>query len=168
MKPIAALPAIAWSMLASGSALAAPLDVKLGSWETTMATAMSGTMMPEAQLETLPPAQRERFLAAMKKRQEEGPKARTTRTCLTNEHLERAFTQRDDDKHCKYTMVVATARRQEGTIECTGENARKIEVIVEALSREKVKGHMNLVSAQGNVTMDFTSRWVAAACGKGD
>jgi hypothetical protein len=158
------------SLCVAVSARADPLDLKLGLWETTFTSSISGTLIPDAQLQQMPPAQRERMEAMMKKQQAEGPKTRTSRTCLTQEKLGRAFqkAEADEEKDCKRTTLVATRSRQEITIVCTGQRPQKREWRMEATSRESAKGNVKVVSGSGSVTMDFTAKWVASECGKAD
>jgi Spy/CpxP family protein refolding chaperone len=159
----------AWTC-AAASARADSLDLKLGLWETTFTTQVSGMLVPEAELQKMPPAQRERMEAMMKKQQADGPKTRTTKTCLTKEKLGRAFenSEADAEKNCKRTIKVATPSKQEATIACTGERPQTREWRMEATSRESAKGNVKVVSGNGSVTMSFTARWVASGCGTSD
>jgi hypothetical protein len=134
--------AAAWTF-AAASARAESLDLKLGLWETTFTTQVSG--MPV-------------------------PKTRTTKTCLTKEKLGRAFekAEADEEKNCKRTVLVATPSKQEITIACTGERPQTKEWRMEATSREGAKGNVKVVSGKGSVMMSFTAKWVASGCGTGD
>jgi hypothetical protein len=158
------------SILATGSARADPLDLRLGLWETTLTSSTSGMLVPDAQLQKMPPEQRERLQAAMRKRQAEGPKTLTDRTCVTQQVLGRAFEKASEgeEKDCKRTTLVATRAKQEITIACAGEHPQTREWRMQATSRESVKGNVKVVSANGSVTMDFAARWVTSACPKGD
>jgi hypothetical protein len=143
------------------------LNVKLGTWETTSVSSASGMHVPEAQLQQLPPEQRQKIEAMLK--QNEGPKTHTSRSCLTKEKLEKFFDetgQDKDEKTCKRTSVVATATKQTATIDCTGKHPAKGELHAEALSREHVKGGMKMNSEMGNMTVEFESKWISAACEK--
>jgi len=159
----------AWACAAT-SARADSLDLKLGLWESTFTTQVSGMLVPEAELQKMPPAQRERMEAMMKKQRADGPKTRTTKTCLTREKLDRAFEKADADeeKNCSRTVQVATPSKQEAKITCAGERPQKKEWRMEATSRESAKGNVKVVSGSGSVTMTFTARWVASECGTAD
>jgi hypothetical protein len=161
--------AAAWTF-AAVSARADSLDLKLGLWETTFTTQVSGMLVPDAELQKMPPAQRERMEAMMKKQQADGPKTRTTKTCLTKEKLGRAFekAEADEEKNCKRTVLVATPSKQEVTIACTGDRPQTKEWRMEATSPESAKGNVKVVSGSGSVTMSFTAKWVASGCGTGD
>jgi hypothetical protein len=160
----------ALSTFVTASARADPLDPKVGLGEVAFTTALSGTLVPEAQLQQMPPAQRERVEAMMKEQQAGGPKTRTTRTCPTRDDLDRAFEKvdADEEKDCKRTTGVATRSRREFAMFCTGEHPRKAEWRMEATSRKSAKGDGNVVSGSGSVVTSFTARWVASECGKDD
>jgi len=152
-------------MLSSLSIHAEPLDVKLGLWETTSTTDMSGMPVPAEVLKSMPPENRARFEAAMKARQAAGPKSHTEKTCLTKEDLNRPFDKSDSDKNCKNTTVSATRTHAEYKIECTGEDAHTGMMRMEALSRESIKATMKMNAGNGAVTNEMTLKWVAADCG---
>ena len=160
----------ALSMFTPVSARAAPLDLKPGLWEASTTTTMSGMLVSEAQLQQMPPAQRERMETMMKKKEADGPKLRTTRTCLTREKLDRAFekAEADEEKNCSRTVHVATSSKHEITIEFTGAHPQRKEWRVEAASRESAKGSMKVASGSGSMTMSFTAKWVASECGTND
>jgi Spy/CpxP family protein refolding chaperone len=168
-RGLLAVHAAAWTF-AAASARADSLDLKLGLWETTFTTNVSGTLVPEAELQKMPSAQRQQIEAMLKKQQAAGPRTRTTKTCLTKERLGRAFekAEADEEKNCKRTVLVATPSRQEVTIACTGERPQTKEWRMEATSPESAKGNVKVVSGSGSVTMSFTARWVASGCGTGD
>ena len=167
MKSRAALVVTAVVLTAAGKvARAETLNVKLGTWETTTVTNMSGMHLPEAQLQQLSPEQRQRVEEAMKKQAAGGPKMHTSRSCVTQKELDRFFGRDKDEDECKRTSVVATATKQEVIIECAGKFPRKGELHVEALSREHAKGKMKMASGAGNVTAEFDSKWISAACDK--
>ena len=170
MKSGAALVVTAVVLASAGrSVRAETLNVKLGTWETTAVTSTSGMHLPEEQLKQLPPEQRQRIEAMLKQREAEGPKSHTSRSCVTQKELEKFFDeagQDKDEKSCKRTSVVATATKQKAIIECAGKHPTKGELHAEALSRERVKGGMKMASEMGNVTVEFDSKWISAACEK--
>jgi uncharacterized protein DUF3617 len=168
MKSGAALVVTAVVLASAGRAVRAEtLNVKLGTWETTSVSSASGMHVPEAQLQQLPPEQRQKIEAMLKQREAEGPKTHTSRSCLTKEKLEKFFDETgQDEKSCKRSSVVATATRQQATIECAGKHPAKGELHAEALSREHVKGGMKMATEMGNMTVEFESKWISAACEK--
>ncbi len=143
-----------------------PLDVKLGLWETTSTTDISGMPIPAEVLQNMPPERRASFEAAMKARQAHGPKSTTIKTCMTKEDLNRPFDKKgDEDKNCTNTLVTATSTRAEYRIECTGPKAHKGVINVEALSRDRMKATVKMNTGTGTVTNGTTSKWIAADCG---
>jgi hypothetical protein len=153
-------------MLSSLVVHAEPLDVRLGLWETTTTTDVSGMPIPSDVLNKLPPERRARFEAAMKARQAHGPKSYTGKTCMTKEDLNRPFTNKDDkDKNCTSTIVTATRTHAEYRIECTGAEAHSGVMQIEALSPEQVKATMTMNTGNGAVTNELSSKWIGADCG---
>ena len=142
------------------------LDVKLGLWETTYTTDISGMPIPSDALKNMPPEQRARLESAMKARQAQGPKSKTIKSCMTKEDLNRPFDKRnDEDKNCTNTIVSATRTHAEYKIECTGPGAHSGVMHIEALSRERVKASIKMNSGNGAMTNEMTSKWIAADCG---
>ncbi len=63
-----------------------PLNVKLGLWEVTSTTNVSGMPpIPDDVLARMTPEQRARMEAAMKARSGEGPKTTVRKECITKE-----------------------------------------------------------------------------------
>src|SRR5215467_16319582 len=77
-----------------------PPDVKLGLWETTVTSQMSGLppIPPEA-LARMTPEQKARMEAAMKARSGH-PTTHTSRHCVTKEQLEKGATFNDERENC--------------------------------------------------------------------
>lgn len=145
-----------------------PLDVKLGLWEITGTTQVSGMPMPESVLQSMPPEQRARMEAMFKKRQAQPSKSMTDKTCLTQEELNRPFSKQDDemDKKCTQTVIVATRTVQEYKIQCVGSESRSGTMRLEALSRERIKSTMKMNTGRGAVNNEMNGHWIAADCGK--
>jgi len=167
-KPLFA--AAVFSLLASALPVhaAEPMDLKLGLWETTVTTNISGSLMSESTLKQMSPEQRARIEAAMKKRAADGPKAHTTRTCLTKEKLNRPFDKQGESGNGKCTNTVVTATRtvQDYKIQCTGPDARSGVMHMEAQSPERFKSTVKMTSSRSTVNVELNGRWVAADCGK--
>jgi Protein of unknown function (DUF3617) len=164
------------AFLLPAAALAEPLDVKTGQWESTMTLETSGA--PPIDLSQLPPERRARMEAALKKQQAQGPhkSTRVTKSCVTQEELSRMPFQ-DFEKSmevqgesCKRTVIAATSRRWREKMECSGKLAITAELSVEALSRESAKGNVTSLARGKDHSMStkaaFTARWVSAACEK--
>ncbi len=158
--------------LSASLALAAgkyqPLNVKLGTWETTFTTAISGAPpVPQEMLDKMTPEQRARFDAAMSKMASGAPRTHTSKTCLTKERLEKdPFSDRQS---CTEKVLTSTSSKMEIEEVCNEENAQSDSKIrLEAIDSENVKGSMQTVVTGSGKTMNvngtFTSKWVGAAC----
>jgi ribosomal silencing factor RsfS len=157
-------------LLSTLSVRADPLDVKLGLWEITYTTQMSGMPVPESALKGMSPEQRARIEAIMQKRQAQAPQSHTDKTCMTQEDLNHAFDKKDDaeEEKCTQTTVIATRTVQEYKIQCTGSSPRSGMMHLEALSRERVKSTIKMNLPNGAVNNQMSGRWLAADCGKVD
>jgi hypothetical protein len=156
-------------LLATHPALAAePMDLKLGLWETTVTTNISGSPMPESALKQMSPEQRARIEAAMKKREAQGPRSHTTRSCLTKEKLNRPFEKQGEpaNSNCKNTIVTATRTVQEYKIQCTGPEAHSGVMHMEAQSPERFKSTVKMNSSRSTINVELNGHWVGADCGK--
>jgi Spy/CpxP family protein refolding chaperone len=152
----------------TGAARAQSLNVKPGLWEVTATTTTSG--MPPMDLSGLPPAQRAKIEAAMKKQMAEQTKPTVTRECMTKEKIESGvFQDKDLDASCKRTTIAKTPTLQELKIECTGSQKMTGTMRFEAPTPESVHGTVSMIAGGGAQTMNasstFTARWIAANCG---
>jgi len=158
--------------LSASVALAAgtyqPLHVKLGTWETTFTTAISGAPpIPQEMIDKMTPEQRARFDAAMGKMASGTPRTRTSKSCLTKEKLEKdPFSDRQS---CTEKVLTSTSSKMEIEEVCNEENAQSdSKVRLEAIDSENVKGSVQtVVTGRGktmNVNGTFTSKWAGAAC----
>lgn len=158
--------------LSASVALAAgtyqPLNVKLGTWETTFTTAISGAPpIPQEMIDKMTPEQRARFDAAMGKMASGTPRTRTSKTCLTKEKLEKdPF---NDRPSCTEKVLTSTSSKMEIEEICDEENAKSDSTVrIEATDSENIKGWAQTVVTGSGKTMNvngtFTSKWVGAAC----
>lgn len=147
------------------------LNVKLGLWQTTVATNMSGLpAIPDSALAQLSPDQRAKIQAAMK---QVSGQPMTTKSCMTKEKLDKSEGFRNAPKSCTYTVVSSTSSKLEMKLTCA-QNGMTItgNVHVEAVDGENVKGsiQMNTSGNSGegngmNMNSTFASKWLGAACG---
>ena len=153
-------------VLAAGTAAAAPLDVKLGLWETTSITHMSGIPIPADALANMPPAQRAKLEAMMSARQAQPGRNHTSKSCVTQADLDRPFQspERAAEK-CTQTVVNSSATQAEYKIQCSGSSAHQGVMHIEALSREQVKESFTMNAGNGTVSSEGSSRWLSADCG---
>lgn len=158
--------------LSASLALAAgkyqPLNVRLGTWETTFTSSVSGAPpIPQEMLDKMTPEQRAKFDAAMGKMASGTPRTRTSKSCLTKEKLEKdPF---NDRKSCTETVLNSTSSKMEIQEVCTEEDAKTDSRIrIEATDSENVKGWVQTIVTGSGKTMNingtFTSKWLGAAC----
>jgi hypothetical protein len=151
-----------------------PLDLKLGLWETTTKSEMSGMPMsampqiPEETLAKLPPAQRAQIEARMKGMG--GPQNMTVRNCITRDSLARGAQFGKADNTCAYKVVSSSSSKQEMHMDCTkGQTKMSGDVTVERVDSDHVKGTMAMKSGDSstpvNMKMSFDTKWISADCG---
>jgi Spy/CpxP family protein refolding chaperone len=155
-------------VVASTAAWAQSLNVKPGLWEVTATTHASG--LPPMDLSSLPPEQRAKIEAAMKKQMNDMAKPTVTRECMTKEKIDKElFGDKDLDPSCKRTSITRTATVQELKVECTGKQKMTGTMHFEALTPEAVKGTVNMVAEGAGQTMNasstFTAKWLGDNCG---
>ena len=146
------------------------LDVKLGLWENTTITSMSGAVMAQVDPTKMQPDQTAKLAEAMKGMM--GPRSMMEKNCLTKEKLARnSFMLPEDSKmSCKRTITTNTTARFAADIDCTGERAMKGQLTVESLEGGNAyKGTMKMTtSASGqtmDLTMNMTGKYLGPACG---
>jgi len=145
-------------------------DVKLGLWETTITSQMSGLPpIPPDALARMTPEQRARMEAAIKARSGQ-PNTTTSRSCVTKEKLEKGGTFGQEPKNCTHSVLESSRSKAEVKFACE-EEAMKMTGTVryEALDSEHVKGSTDMAMSGNGRTMNasstFTSKWVGPACG---
>ncbi len=166
--------AVLWPLASLTAQDFRPLDAKLGLWESTVSTDISGgaaaPAMPQIPPETLakmPPKQREQMEAMMKSRGSGAPMI--TKVCLTRESLNAgAFGRRD--KSCTTKVVSSSSSKQVIHMECGQEEMKSSgDMTVELVDAQHIKGTMLMKSSVGGQTRDmkmsFDNKWIAADCG---
>jgi hypothetical protein len=157
-------------VLASASASAAQIDVKLGLWQSTITSEVSG--MPPIDMSRYTPEQRARMEAAFKKYEARGPRTTTYKTCLTKKKLaEDPFSEPPQDgETCSTKMTSQSKTMWQGSRVCTGNHGRQeFSGKITALSRERVEGAMLVKMSNGGRTMTshakYASKWLGSDCG---
>ncbi len=142
-------------------------NIKVGQWETTTTTQMTGLPpIPQEVLDKMTPQQRQMMEDRMKGTQT----PRTSKYCVKQEDVDKALKFGSDDKECTRTVISSTASRQEIKIECNRDGGKQTGTVrVEAASPEAVKGsmQMSMTSSGGrsmNMNTTFSSRWLGPAC----
>jgi hypothetical protein len=147
-------------------AFSEPLDVKPGLWEVTTTTAMSG--MPPMDYSGMPPEQRARIEEAMKARGVMGTRTNVRKSCVTKEKLAREPFQEKDNKSCTHTVISSTRTMLQAKLKCT-EPKSTGEFKIEALSRERIKGSVQMKASDGQhamaVQVSIAGKWLGSACG---
>jgi hypothetical protein len=147
-----------------------PLNVKVGLWQTTVTTNVTGLpTIPDSVLAQMPADQRAKIEAAMK---QTSGQPTTTKSCMTKDKLEKSEGFRNAPKFCTYTVVSSTGSKLEMKMECT-QNGMKMtgNLRVEAVDSENVKGTVQMNTSGNNagnsmnMNSTFTGKWLGAACG---
>jgi hypothetical protein len=149
------------------------LNVKVGLWETTITSTMTGMpSIPDSALAQLSPDQRAKIQQMI---QERSGKPTTTKSCLTKEKLQKSNPFQNAPKGCTYTVTSSTSSKMEVKMQCSQNGMTMTgNVVVSATDSENVKGtvHMNTTGGNGssgsnpmNMNSTFTSKWLGAACG---
>lgn len=153
--------------MASAAAVAQPLDVKLGLWESTVTTETTGT--PPVDTGKMTAEQKARYEAAMKAQQARGPRTRVHKSCMTKEKLERDPVNDNERDGCTRTMVSSTSTQWHAKIQCTGKTQRNGDIRVEAVSREHLKGTVQMKAGDDSHAMTvhatIDNRWLGPSCG---
>ena len=162
---------VLWSSFLWGTDKIQPLDVKVGLWEVTHDSQVSGLppIPPEA-LARMTPEQRAKFEERMKARASQGSKTTTRRHCVTKEELNKENTFGEDQKSCTKTVMTSSSRKLELRMECMRETTKTNGTFrVEAIDSENVKGSTQMVVTGGDRTMNinstFTAKWIGPDCG---
>lgn len=152
-----------------------PFDVKLGLWETTSTTDMSGMAMPSMPqippdaLSRMPPEQRARIEAMMKGRGG-SPQSMTVKSCITKETLARAGAFGQSDKSCTMNVVSSTPMKQVLHMDCKRDNSHMTgDMTVERVDAEHVKG-TSVIKSEGehaiSMKSTFETKWLSSDCGE--
>ena len=157
-------------LLAATTATAAPLDVKLGLWESTVTTEASGA--PPMDLSSLTPEQKARVEAMFRARAAQGPRTHVTKTCLTKEKLAKdpASEPPEPGESCSTKIVSQSRTHWKGKRTCTlNGRKRQFDIDITAVSRERTKGTLKLVFSDASRTMKvngtLSGKWLGSDCG---
>lgn len=156
------------AMAASLVAQVPALDVKMGLWEMSSTTEMSG-QMPQMDTSKMTPEQKAQMEAAMKGMM--GAHTNVTKSCMTREKFEKQSFMNSDrpGQNCKQTINTNTRTTLDSTITCSGEHTMTGQMHIEALSPTSVKAVFKSVNAARggnmNVNLTMTGKWLGADCG---
>jgi Protein of unknown function (DUF3617) len=147
------------------------LNVKTGTWETTMSTKTSGMSMPAEAMANMNEQQRAQMAAMMKNMGGAAPKTMVQKSCVTEKDLkEGAFRARQDkDNPCTYKPVAGSGKHQEMTFECPSKRGVTTgHMIVDATDSSNVKGEMHIKAESVTIDSTFTSKWLGPTCADAD
>ena len=145
------------------------LNVKLGLWETTVVSQMSG--MPPIDMSNMTPEQRARMEVAMEAAKKRAATPHTIRTCLTKEKLEKGlFQDKDNEASCKHEVVTKSTTVYAVKFDCSREdNNTTGEWRFEAVTPENVKGNgkftIEHTGRKMSSTGTMTAKWIGSSCG---
>lgn len=148
------------------------LAVKTGLWENTSTLQISGMVVPQEQLQAMPPEQRAQVEQLMKQLGVGAPRVITDQSCVKEEDLDgRSFRKSMEEagEHCDIKEVSTTSKRHEYTFQCRANGAATTgRMIYEAVNNSLVRGTMEAVMPQGRMNVKFEAKWKAASCGNVD
>lgn len=160
--------------LATWAAGGSPLDIKTGLWEITHTTETSGVPpIPADVLAQMPPERRAQMEKMMQHRQDQGPKTRVSKSCITQDKLDKPFNENEDrDEHCKHTIVKQTSTTQDVHFDCSDEDKQRMtsgDFHLQAIDREHVKGMVKVNSSAEEhamkMNMEMAGKWLGSDCG---
>jgi hypothetical protein len=157
--------------LAAHAANPVRFDVKLGLWEVTTKGKSSGQVpIPDEMLQRMPPAQREQFLAQMQAHMKDSVKQDTHQSCMTSQKVAEGFNTQEARPNCQRQLVSNTESDIEMTEVCTEpDHTSTAKIHIQRLSRELVKGTINITVGRGprtmNIDSDLTAKWLGSDCG---
>jgi Protein of unknown function (DUF3617) len=155
------------SIFAAGAS-AAPLNVKLGLWEVTLTTQMSGGGLP-FDVSKLTPEQQAQARAIL---QSQNNLTHTYKSCVTKKQLEEdpAAEPPEEGEKCTTKIASQSSTHWKGTRICTRNGRRReFDVDMRAVSRERTQGTVRAVFNENGDTMTvnnkMSSRWLSSDCG---
>jgi len=160
------------SLAVAAANKAQPLNVKLGLWQMTYTNDGSGAptpaIPPELRAKMLP-EQRAKTEARLKARAAQSPHIDTRRTCLTEEKLNKAAFDSEDDKSCQRTIIASTPKLLQFHEECLeGGQKRTADGRFETLESEMVKGSLKVNITGNNAALttvtDIAGKWIGTDC----
>jgi len=159
--------AIAFAVAMPLYALADSFNMKTGAWEITTTTLMNGMLIPAEDLAGMPPAQRARIEKAMQARAGK-PSTHVMKSCVTKTDLDQdRVLKADDEEHCKKKIISKSSSKIVYEQTCSGHEASKSTVTVEAKTPESIAASMDMVqqrSGGGKIHVDMKGKWLGSSC----
>ena len=147
------------------------MEIKLGLWESTMVTQITGVTMP-----TMPQLTPEQLSKSQHDTPGAGaPQSRTSKMCIAREQLSKPLVNYGD-KNCTSKLVSTSASMQQIHTECSPGNNKMVgDLTLQRLDPEHFKGDMILKAsgdgstpgapASMHIKVSFTERFLASDCG---
>lgn len=160
-------------MLLAGAACAADfisLNVRPGTWETSMTTQMSGLpALPPEVLAKMTPEQKAMMESRLKARESQGPKTTVRTQCIRKEDLTKAMNFTGVSASCKEDVTGSSTSKQEVHFECNSNGMKSVGTVrIETIDPEHVKVSAEINSGEAphamKVSTSGTAKWVADAC----
>lgn len=169
MKILKVTTAAALTLAALTAVGADKLNVKVGLWEITSISRISGMpALPKEVLDKMTPQQRADMEAKIKAAAAEEPEPEVSSECITQEDLEKPFNSANAEE-CTQTIVRTTRNTQEIRLACTGKTKGSGMFRVTTVTPETMTGDLDLKVGEGANVMTITSkikgRWLGADCG---
>lgn len=150
------------------------LNVEMGLWEVTANGQTTGAALPpdmQQRLQSLPPEQRERIMAAMQGAMADARRGHVFRKCITRERLAHGFDSDDPASQCKSSLVRNTGNDFEYHKVCRSDDgsSHTENAVFHMTDRHHVTGTVDVVASQGGHAMKIhqviDGKWLASSCG---
>ncbi len=160
-------------MLFAGAACAADsisLNVRPGTWETSMTTQMTGLpALPPEVLAKMTPEQKAMMESRLKARESQGPKTTVRKKCIRKEDLNKPLNFTNVSSSCKEDVTGSSTSKQEVHFECNASGMKSVGTVrIETIDPEHVKVSAEINSGEGphamKVTTSGTAKWLAEGC----
>ncbi len=146
-------------------------NVKTGLWEQTVVSHSTGAPPLSDDVKAqLTPEQQRKMADAMASSQARATQPHTTKVCMSQDKMDRGFTEEADRPGCKQTVVTETPTVLEVRQECSNPTGKVVITLhYKALNRETVTGKTHFEMTHGGQTMvsdgTIQGKWVSDSCG---
>jgi hypothetical protein len=146
-------------------------NVKTGLWEQTAVSHGTGAPpLSDSMKAKLTPEQQKKMADAMAASQARAAQPHTTQVCMSQEKIDRGFTEEAEHPGCKQTVVTNTPTVLEVRQECSNPTGKMVITLrYKAINRETVTGNTHFEMTHEGQTMvsDGTvqGKWISDSCG---
>jgi hypothetical protein len=147
-------------------AFADSINIKVGAWEMTTTTLMTGVMIPVEAQANMSPEQRAKIEEIIQARSSK-PNVHIAKTCVTKEDLDQdRILNSDYENQCKKKIISKSASRIVLEQTCEAPGPSKSTVVIEANTSESIAATMDMMQAggSGKVHVDIKGQWLGASC----